>query len=95
MIALPLVQGFAPGAFLYYMPLLLVLLLALPPAFYHYITAKTAWIVLAPIPWRDGPPGWRSAGYWTVPMQTREAMFVAGDLSGLPAAALALLTFVR
>ena len=42
MIALPIVKAFAGIALINYMPLLLVMLLALPPAFYHHIAARTA-----------------------------------------------------
>ena len=42
MIGLPLVGTFAEAALINYMPVLLILLLALPPAFYHHIVARTA-----------------------------------------------------
>ena len=42
MIALPLVKAFAEGALTNFMPLLLIFLLVLPPAFFHAIAAKTA-----------------------------------------------------
>ena len=53
LIALPLVKTFAEIALINYMPLLLIMLLALPPAFYHYIAAKTATANPSQVPWRD------------------------------------------
>ena len=53
LVALPLVQVFARVALVTYMPFLLVVLLALPPAFYHYVIAKTSSSMSTRIPWRD------------------------------------------
>lgn len=98
MIALPLVKAFAEAALIGYMPLLLVLLLALPPAFYHFIAAKTAAAAPARVPWRDlalpAAGGLVCIGYWLLPAPARETMLLAGDLPpGFWPAALALATF--
>ena len=98
MIALPLVQTFAGDAVIHYMPLLLVLLLALPPAFFHYIAARTAAPAPQHIPWRDlALPmlgGFVCIGYWTLSPQDRTTMFISGELPpGIWLASLALITF--
>ena len=99
MIALPLVKTFAKVALISYMPLLLILLLALPPSFYHYIAAKTATAPPSQIPWRDlALPlmgGVVCIGFWTLPAQAKKIMFISGELPpGISPAFLALLTFV-
>lgn len=98
MIALPIVDAFASGALINYMPFLLFMLLALPPAFYHYILAKTAQSSPAQLPWRDlALPligGAVCLGFWLLPAQAKELMFISGELpSGFLPALLALLTF--
>lgn len=98
MIALPVVKSFAAGTLIHYMPLLLVLLLALPPALYHFIAAKTGKAVPSEIAWRDVilplVGGIVCIGYWMLPATAKEEMFLAGDLpSGFLPAALALATF--
>lgn len=99
MTGLPLVKTFAEGALINYMPLLLVMLLALPPAFYHYILAKTAKASFSRVPWRDlALPivgGLVCIGFWTLPEQAKKTMFISGELPpGIWPAFLALLTFV-
>ncbi|PJE31107.1 Helix-turn-helix domain-containing protein [Pseudooceanicola antarcticus] len=99
LVALPLVRTFAGGALLSYMPLLLVLLLAMPPAFHHYILARTSTGPASPVPWRDlalpVAGGVVCIGYWLLPAQARETMFLSGELPpGVLPAALALATFV-
>lgn len=97
MIALPLVKTFAEGALIHYMPMLLVMLLVLPPAFYHYIVAKTE-TPLPHVPWRDlALPltgGVVCIGYWILPAPAKTIMFISGDLPpGFWPAVLALSTF--
>lgn len=99
MIALPLVKTFAEVVLINYMPLLLIMLLALPPAFYHFITAKTATASPSQAPWRDlALPltgGVICIGFWILPAQAKQIMFIAGELPpGIWPAVLALLTFV-
>lgn len=99
MIALPLVKTFAEIALINYMPLLLIMLLALPPAFYHYITAKTATANPSQVPWRDlALPltgGMVCIGFWLLPAQAKNIMFISGELpAGIWPVVLALLTFV-
>jgi len=98
MIALPLVQTFAEVTLIHYMPLLLVMLLALPPAFYHYVVAKTATASPTHVPWRDLVlpliGGVACVGYWFLPAQAKQVMFISGELPpGILPAALALTTF--
>lgn len=98
MIALPIIQSFAQGALINYMPLLLVMLLALPPAFYHFIAAKTATPSPAHVPWRDlALPlagGAVCIGYWILPKQAKVTMLISGELpAGIMPAILALATF--
>lgn len=98
MIGLPLVGTFAEGALNNYMPLLLVMLLALPPAFYHYVIAKTATASPAGLPWRDLALPLAGCGvcigFWILPAQAKEMMFIAGELpAGIWPSVLALLTF--
>ncbi len=98
LIALPLVTTFAEFALLDYMPALLVMLLALPPAFYHYILVKTASPAASHFPWRDTAMPIAGTvvcfGFWILPAQAKEVMFISGDLPpGLLPAVLALLTF--
>ncbi len=98
LVALPLVRTLAAGAVITYMPLMLILLLALPPAFYHYIAAKTGAPTSPRVPWRDlGLPLIGAAvciGFWLLPAQDKEVMVIAGELPpGIWPAFLALLTF--
>lgn len=102
MIALPLVRTFAEGALINYMPLLLVMLLVLPPAFYHYIAAKTVMgspsQVRSQVPWCDLVLPLIAAavciGYWLLPAHAKEVMFISGDLPrGVWPAVLTLTTF--
>lgn len=98
MIALPLVRTFAGVALINYMPLLLVMLLVLPPAFYHYIAAKTAATPSSHVPWRDlALPlagGVVCVGFWLLSAQAKEEMFLSGELPpGLWPSVLALATF--
>ncbi|MFY0596682.1 MAG: helix-turn-helix transcriptional regulator [Cognatishimia sp.] len=101
MVALPLFKQFAEAALINYMPMLLILLLALPPAFYHFILAKTSQegqVSTNPVSWRDlALPAIGSLvciGYWILPAAAKETMFIAGDLpSGILPAGLALATF--
>jgi AraC-like DNA-binding protein len=99
MIALPLVKTFAEIALINYMPLLLIMLLALPPAFYHFIAAKTATASPSQVPWRDlALPltgGVVCIGFWILPAQAKQIMFISGELPlGIWSAVLASLTFV-
>ncbi len=99
MISLPLVRTFADAVLIYYMPLLLVMLLALPPAFYHYIVAKTSVTSSAQVPWRDLVlPLTGSAvciGFWVLPTDAKNTLFISGELpSGILPGVLATMTFV-
>ncbi len=98
MLALPLVRTFAGGALINYMPILLVLLLALPPAFYHYILANTSPAQSSRILWRDLALPLVGAvvcvGYWVLPARAKALMFLSGELpAGFLPGTLALATF--
>lgn len=98
MIALPLAKTFAEVALVDYMPLLLLMLLVLPPAFFHYIAAKTAAASPSQVPWRDMAlpltGGVVCIGFWILPAQAKNMMFISGELpSGILPAVLALSTF--
>ena len=97
-IAIPLVVAFARALYVFYMPAVLPMLLALPPAIYHYAAARTANGAGAPIRWRDAalPAAGLlvTLGYWLLPAETKTAMFVDGVAPpGLAVAAMALATF--
>lgn len=80
--AIPLVIAFVPGIYPVYMPALLPMLLALPPAILIYISALTDG--------NGGLPRYHfilpltgclvALGYWVLPAGAREAMFVNGVL---------------
>lgn len=98
MTALPLFRTFSEVALITYMPLLLILLLVLPPAFYHYIAARTAPTAdtsTSQIPWRDLVlpflAGAVCIGYWTLPTATKKTLFISGELP--PGVWPAILTF--
>ncbi|MEN8832909.1 AraC family transcriptional regulator [Pacificibacter sp.] len=98
LIALPIVKISATEMLLNYMPLLLVCLLALPPALYHHIAARTAKAAQAHIPKRDLilplAGGLVCIGFWILPAQAKTLMFISGELpAGVLPATLALLTF--
>lgn len=98
MIALPVVRTFSEVALIQYMPLLLVLLLILPPALYHFIAAKTGKAPPSRILQRDALLPLAGfivcIGYWSLATDAKRTMFIAGELpDGFWPAALALLTF--
>ncbi|MEO1136638.1 MAG: hypothetical protein AAFW68_08520, partial [Pseudomonadota bacterium] len=101
--SIPLVVAFARSLYVFYMPAVLPMLLALPPAVYHYVAARTAEAALQPaasaIHWRDGVLPAAGAivtiGYWLLPDASRTAMFVDGKLPpGFAPSALAYTTFI-
>ena len=101
--AIPLVVAFARGLYVFYMPAILPMLLALPPAVYHYAAARTAEAAPQSTPpaihWRDGvlPVAGliTTLGYWLLPAASKAAMFVDGDLPpGFAPSALAFTTFL-
>lgn len=80
--AIPLVIAFVPGIYPVYMPVVLPMLLALPPAILIYISALTDGNgVLPPHHFILPLAGCLVAlGYWVLPVWAREAMFVTGVL---------------
>lgn len=98
-IALPLIMTFAEPLYPVYMPLVLVMLLTLPPAVYHYVLAKTTLSPLERIPWRDLAMPLIGCmvcfGFWILPKQAKAALFISGELPpGYAPAILATTTFV-
>ena len=98
-VALPFVKA-AVGWFIpYYMPAILVMLLLVSPAIYHFVLSKTQKGSLPAIPRRDfALPIAGSViciGFWLLPANDKATLFIEGQVpnSVLPAA-LALLTFV-
>jgi AraC-like DNA-binding protein len=98
-IALPLIMTFAQTLYPFYMPLVLVMMLTLPPAVYHYVLAKTTRPPLGRIPWRDLAMPLAGClvcfGFWVLPEEAKAALFISGELPPdyLPAI-LAITTFV-
>ncbi len=98
MIALPLVKTFAAAALINYIPLLLIMLLVLPPAFFHFVSARTATDAPPDVPWHHLVMplvgGVVSIGFWLLPTEAKNKMFIMGELpSGVWPATLALLAF--
>lgn len=98
MVSLPLVSAFAPAAIVFYLPLLLVMLMVLPPAIYYYVLARTVMTSTAGVHWRDlVMPLIGTAvcvSYWALPAGTKQTLLVLGDLPpGVWLATLALTTF--
>lgn len=96
---LPLIIAFAPVAISFYLPAMLPMLLALPPALYAYTEALTSPGGKPPLNWRHGlvPLGgiMVTLGYWALPGAARQTMFLEGNLpEGIFPALLALLSFV-
>ncbi|MEM9619930.1 MAG: AraC family transcriptional regulator [Pseudomonadota bacterium] len=100
--SIPLVVAFARDLYVFYMPAVLPMLLALPPAVYHYVAARTAETAPQSTPlaihWRDGvlPAAGMTItlGYWLLPATSRTAMFVDGEMPpGVAPSALAFATF--
>ncbi|WP_370231662.1 helix-turn-helix domain-containing protein [Cognatishimia sp.] len=99
MIALPLVKAFAAPVLVNYMPVLLILLLVLPPAFYHFVMTKTSDAAKPDLSLRDGVlPALGvlvCVGYWILPAPDKDTMFIAGELpEGALPAVLAFATFM-
>ncbi len=98
-VSTPLVLAFAPSIYGFYLPVILVLLLILPPAVFFYVAAKTAEVRPATIRRRDIILPIAGSvvmiGYWLQPAEAKTAMFVAGELpSGIVTSTLVLATFM-
>lgn len=100
--SIPLVVAFARGLYVFYMPAVLPMLMALPPSVYHYVAARTAETAPQSTPpalhWRDGvlPAAglMTTLGYWLLSADSRTAMFVDGIMPpGFAPSALAFATF--
>lgn len=98
-VSTPLVFAFAPTLYGFYLPVVLVLLLILPPAVFYYVAHTTAELPSSALRWRDiALPilgGLVMIGYWLQPADVKTAMLVEGELpAGMGPANLALATFV-
>jgi AraC-like DNA-binding protein len=98
-VSTPLVFAFTPSMYGFYLPIVLVLLLSLPPAVFYYVAAKTTELRSVAIRWYDIVlPVAGSVvmiGYWLQPEEAKTAMFIAGELpEGIAASTLVLATFV-
>ncbi len=98
-VSMPLVLTFGPSIYGFYLPVVLVLLLILPPSVFYYVAAKTAELPSLAIRQRDvvlpAVGGAVMIGYWLQPAQSKTAMFIDGDLpAGIVPATLVLVTFV-
>lgn len=96
--ALPLVIAFARGLYVFYLPLVLPMFLALSPAIYLYVDARTSVEAPAAPDWRHGILPFVGAmiaiGYWSLPGGARATMFVDGEMpEGLAPRILGALTF--
>jgi len=94
-----LVFTFAPSVYGFYLPVVLVLLLILPPTVFYYVSAKTTELWSSAVRWRDiilpAAGCVVVIGYWLQPAQTKAAMLIAGELpAGIAPSTLALATFV-
>ncbi len=96
--SIPLVVAFAREFYVFYMPAVLVMLLALPPTIYCYVAARTTESARPSLHWQDGilPVAalMTTVGYWLLPATSKVAMFVEGELPpGFTPSALAFVTF--
>ncbi len=97
---LPLIVAFARALYVFYLPMILPMFLALSPAVYFYIRARTD------TEKEPSRPYWHHAalplaglvvalGYWLLPAAPRATMFVDGDMPpGWAPQLLALSTFI-
>jgi AraC-like DNA-binding protein len=99
MVSTPLVFTFAFSMYGFYLPIVLVLLLVLPPAVFYYVVAKTTELEPSPMRWRDLilpiAGSFVMFGYWLQPASAKTAMFIEGKLpAGNVLSTLVLATFV-
>nr|WP_298930261.1 helix-turn-helix transcriptional regulator [uncultured Erythrobacter sp.] len=96
--ALPLAAAFSEAVYLAFVPAMLPVLLAIPPAVYRFVVNHSQFDQLTQLHWRDfALPGLAAIvtlGYWLLPYPALRVMLVEGELpAGALPAALALLTF--
>lgn len=97
-VSTPLVLMFTPSLYGFYLPVVFVLFLILPPAVFYYVAAKTTQLPTSALRWRDiilpSAGSLVMIGYWLQPAEAKTAMFVTGDLpAGVVPATLVLTTF--
>ena len=82
--ALPIIRLIGDSAVMFYLPLMLVALLALPPAIYHYVLAKTGSDAVGLIRSRHlvlPSIGFATClGFWVLPSDIKQTLFIDGDL---------------
>ncbi|MEO1657515.1 MAG: helix-turn-helix transcriptional regulator [Pseudomonadota bacterium] len=82
--AIPLVVAAAQLLYIFYMPAVLPMLLALPVCIHRYAAIRAGNSPTSFHPWRDGLlPAFAlviTLGYWSLPSSAKEAMFVEGVL---------------
>ena len=98
-VSTPLIFTFFPAMYGFYLPVIFVLLLVLPPTVFYYVAAKVTEVPSSVMRWRDIVlPVVGSAvmiGYWLQPAEAKTAMFIAGELpAGVVPATLVLVTFI-
>lgn len=98
-VATPLVFGFALLLYGFYLPVVFVLLLALPAFVFFYVVAKTTELQTVAIRRRDiilpALGTFLMLGYWLQPADAKSMMFIEGELpEGIVPAVLVLTTFV-
>ncbi len=98
-VSTPLVFAFVPSMYGFYLPVVFVLLLILPPAVFYYVAAKMTEFPSSAMRRRDiilpVAGGFVMIGYWLQPASAKSAMFIAGELpAGVVPATLVLATFV-
>jgi AraC-like DNA-binding protein len=96
--ALPLVREFGAAFYPFYVPLILVMLLILPPALQAYVAAKTVEGPSTGMRWLDAILPLAGCcvcvGFWFLPADAKAMMFIEGALpSGFAPALLALAAF--
>ena len=98
-VSTPLIFAFFPAMYGFYLPVVFVLLLVLPPTVFYYVAAKVTEFPSSVMRWRDIVlPVVGSTvmiGYWLQPAEAKTAMFIAGELpTGVAPATLVLVTFI-
>lgn len=98
-VSTPLVLAFVPSLYGFYLPVVFVLSLILPPAVFYYVAAKTTELQLSVLRRRDiilpAAGSVVMCGYWLQPAEAKTAMFIVGELpAGILPAVLVMATFV-
>ena len=97
--ALPIVASFWPDIYVFYLPVVFVMILVLPALVSNFVVALTAGLVAPTIRRRDIALPLAGCGvvigYWSLPFNAKTTMFVEGELPpGVTPAVLAFATFI-